>query len=1532
MTPLPDKSDPAVHVAAVDSAADWMDDTTLGWMERIRAVEYARLELERRLDRAERDRVEMISAHRDELQAALHELAAARGRETARVARLEADAAALSDSLANARAEVSAQRTSLQAEHEQACRELAARHRDELDGERSAVAALNTELARVRAELDGANRAFEAERGALRAEAAHIRDLLQREQARADDLATRMVALQVDVEQARLAAARLDADLASLRVEAERLRRAAADAVRVAGERDAQLVESQALAARLQTQGVSLQNALAERNDRLRDAEQLTQAHEGELESRQRRIDELAGLLDTASSALRSKVAELDTALIEREAARQRLQECLVQLDAGEATIASLRSRVSALEGERRVLRESVSFAVGQAVTGLASASGLRAFPRRLVDIARRMRGRRANARTLGAPEASPQAAESFAMSVTQAYALHGVPAVRSEVERSMLADGARAQALTELVKRIFPAQPQDALQIGRLAHRLDPAPFRTKWLAFMAFDAGEVTSAAALLDELPAEHSLRPSERHKAAQIEGSRRLLQALPKVPPRAERSFEPVDGRVLYVAASALPYHQSGYTVRTQALTTALCEAGIDVRCATRPGYPADRPDTLVPADDGPWQIGEVHYRAIPGPGRRRLPPDAYVESAADAVFELITELRPAVVHAASNYENALPVLMAARRAGIPFVYEVRGLWELSAASRMPGWAGRERYRLERDLETLVARDADRVVTLNTGLADELIRRGVDASSIALAPNAVDETLAPVARDAALASDCGIAPGDFVVGYAGSLVGYEGLDLLLDAAADVRRRWPGLRVVIVGDGPERGALERRATELGLADRVHFAGRVAPERVAAYMALFDCAALPRRPDTVCEVVSPLKPLEAMALGVPLVVSDVAALREMVEDGVTGLVHRAGDVDSLIEALQALAADPARRESLAAAAREHVRRERTWAQTAARVRSVYAGLDAGFANGTAATPSDPIGELQVAIPAGRNTLDANEKAAIEAAFHRAFGIGGAAAVESLLARQITGRSQRFAAFCTLKAAGCCLQAGDADAAGRLARVAVEHSADPATLKGAATIHFNAVDDDAASAMLERMAEAAADDPGLARLERQVEARRRLVCEAGVRRPLAIEPIAGRSVNFLHFSLPYASVGYATRSHGIALGVKEAGWDIRPYTRPGFPHDFKPEYENATLPDHDDIDGIRYGRLIDGGRKGTSEAEYLLAAADHCEAVLRRERPAVVHAASNYTTALPALIAARRLGLPFVYEIRGFWEITRSSRDAAFEKTIKFRAMQFYEELVVREADRVVTITTAMKEELIARGVPADRIGIAYNSVDPSRFHALPRDRGLAERLGLPEGVPVIGYIGSIVDYEGLDDLVRACAMLRARGVAFRLMIVGDGAALPDLRAMVDAEGLADIALLPGRVPHEEVEAYYSLVDVAPFPRKPWPVCELVSPLKPFEAMAMEKAVVVSGTRALLEIVTDGLNGFVFDKGSVAALADVLGRLLADSELRARTGSQARGWVEEFRSWRRAGRDVVDAYAAVLADRPVEPGPADRR
>ncbi len=1257
-------------------------------------------------------------------------------------------------------------------------------------------------------------------------------------------------------------------------------------------------------------------------------------------------LQESIQVLNKRSESDRIKGERAQEELLEKLVAlRSELSLMTEKVDVSTVTIASVQAEVeryrrALVSSEQKVeaLQRSAPYLLGvELIKATRSVKSFFKLPVTLFRIKRR--ARLAGAATLGVPSLSASKVADWLAALTEIFAAQGIKGAEKFVRERASGNAELANALVQLAKLCVRSDPEEALRLGRESVQLAPRGYRSKWLAFLLFDAGNITEADELLRTLPKEEKLTPSQRYRSSYIEGCNRLFSNGLILPAALEAPLiEVLPGSVFYVASSSMPYHVSGYTTRTHSVLQSIQSQGWRVHCVTRPGYPDDRTDSLVESRNELQHLDGVVYEVLPGPHRRKEPLDEYLLKAAEIIEAKARELRPAVIHAASNYEAALPALIAARRLGIPFVYEVRGLWEFTSASKKPGWETTERFALDRQLETLVAKNADRVLTLTGALRLEMAARGVLLDNIHLAPNAIDpEIFLPVTRDTELASLYGLEGSPFVVGYIGSVLVYEGLDDLLKAFAMLRDTIPDAKLLIVGDGDAMGMLKALAQQLRIEEAIVFTGKVVHTAVQRHFGLLDVVALPRKPYKVCELVSPLKPLEAMAMGVPLVVSDVAALKEMVREGETALVHKAADVSSLTNSLLLLAGDPALRVRLANAAREDVLDGRTWSHVGSEICRHYLalrpqdptiGLGCGFGGGIetgAASPVMPATMMQiqsstepVELPLGKNAMTSEQKQLFDQRLVAAVNLGSAPLLE-LVARQGDGRSAKFVAFCQVKGANHLLANGYVAEAVALAEQAVVNDPGITTLRGAARICYNAANLEKAVELVERIAQCPQKNEKDDYFIDEVKGRARLaewVCAPAAPRSLPVQP--KRVLNVLAFSLPYTSVGYATRSHGLAQGIKRAGWDIRPYTRPGFPYDFKSELEGQALPLHDEIDGITYRRLFDIKRSGMNEVEYLFDAIKHFERVIEEEQPEVVHAASNYVTALPALIAARRKGVPFVYEVRGFWEVTRSSRDENFVHTGKYRFMQMFEGLVARQADSVITITTAMREELVERGVAAERISVAYNSVDPERFMPRAKNHELAIRLGIPQGVPVIGYIGSFVDYEGLDDLISAAAGLKCKGYDFRLLMVGDGAVFESLSEQVDGVGLQDQVLLTGRVPHDEVEDYYSLIDIAPFPRKPWEVCELVSPLKPFEAMALQKAVIVSGTRALVEIVRDGYNGLVFEKGNEASLQSALERLIVDVDLRRQLGANARSWIIEERSWDVAGEVCARAYGAL--------------
>ena len=414
---------------------------------------------------------------------------------------------------------------------------------------------------------------------------------------------------------------------------------------------------------------------------------------------------------------------------------------------------------------------------------------------------------------------------------------------------------------------------------------------------------------------------------------------------------------------------------------------------------------------------------------------------------------------------------------------------------------------------------------------------------------------------------------------------------------------------------------------------------------------------------------------------------------------------------------------------------------------------------------------------------------------------------------------------------------------------------------------------------------------------------------------------PKDFTPVPNRIVYVLHNSLPFNSGGYAARAHGLMRGVAELGWDVHVVTRAGYPHDrgIVPEDEH---PDLEIIDGITYHRMyeLEEGYGQVRLLRYFEVYQHHLARKVIELQPSVIHAASNHLNGLVGNAVAAHFGLPSIYEVRGLWEITRISRQPSFEDSTYFEMMVKMETQACREATGCLAITQGLIKEINRRlGQPRD-VGYLPNGVEIERFSPRGPDDELRAQLGFPPEAVIIGYIGSIVSYEGLDLLMEALPQVKAAtNTPFRVLIVGDGAYMERVQAACKANELDDVVTFTGRVPHEEVEAYYSLVDIAPFPRLPQPVTELVSPLKPFEAMAMEKAVIASDVHALTEIVQHEHTGLLFEKGHASSLAIALLRFIEDEEFRSECGKTSRTWVEKERDWSNISLTLDKTYRALL-------------
>jgi PEP-CTERM/exosortase A-associated glycosyltransferase len=396
------------------------------------------------------------------------------------------------------------------------------------------------------------------------------------------------------------------------------------------------------------------------------------------------------------------------------------------------------------------------------------------------------------------------------------------------------------------------------------------------------------------------------------------------------------------RILHILDHSLPLH-SGYSFRTAAILREQRALGWETFHLTTPKQGPCGADEEVA--DG-WTFHRTPLRSgvlggLPVVGRYL----AEMRSTAERLEQLVERLQPDVLHAHSPVLNALPALWVGRRRHLPVVYEMRASWEDAAVDHGSTHEGSVRYRLSRSLESYALRRADAVTTICEGLRQDIVSRGIDPHRVTVIPNAVDvEDFAfGVPADAELRNRLGL-DGATVIGFAGSFYGYEGLDLLLDAAARLAPQRPELRVLLVGGGPQEQALREQAAQLGLTERVIFTGRVPHSQVQRYYELIDVLAYPRQSMRLTELVTPLKPLEAMAQGRMFVASNVGGHRELVHDEKTGTLFPAGDTAALAEAIANVLDNRNDWAAMLQRARRFVEGDRTWARSVVRYGEVYA------------------------------------------------------------------------------------------------------------------------------------------------------------------------------------------------------------------------------------------------------------------------------------------------------------------------------------------------------------------------------------------------------------------------------------------------------------------------------------------------------------------------------------------------------------------------------------------------------------
>ncbi|GAA0369566.1 glycosyltransferase family 4 protein [Bowmanella denitrificans] len=399
--------------------------------------------------------------------------------------------------------------------------------------------------------------------------------------------------------------------------------------------------------------------------------------------------------------------------------------------------------------------------------------------------------------------------------------------------------------------------------------------------------------------------------------------------------------------------------------------------------------------------------------------------------------------------------------------------------------------------------------------------------------------------------------------------------------------------------------------------------------------------------------------------------------------------------------------------------------------------------------------------------------------------------------------------------------------------------------------------------------------------------------------------------------LHVLDHSIPLHS-GYTFRTRSILKQQHALGWQTC--------HVTSPKHGVFEL-DVEEIDGLRFYRTpVPKGLLNKIPVLNQMALIGPMRKrilqVIEAEKPDIIHAHSPALNGIAALQAARKSGLPVVYEIRAFWEDAAVDHGTCKEGDLRYRLTRKLETHVARQADAVTTICEGLRKDLLARQIPSDKITVIPNAVNIEQFNLIAnKDAALLTELGL-DGQQVLGFIGSFYAYEGLDLLVRAMPQILASNPHTRLLLVGGGPQEQQLRQLVNELELQAYVLMPGRVPHQDVSRYYSLVDLLVYPRKSMRLTELVTPLKPLEAMAQGKPVLASDVGGHHELIKHGYNGWLCKSDDSMALAKGIAEVFASLEERSLVISQGREYVENVRNWVNSVANYQEVYGTLINGR----------
>lgn len=459
-----------------------------------------------------------------------------------------------------------------------------------------------------------------------------------------------------------------------------------------------------------------------------------------------------------------------------------------------------------------------------------------------------------------------------------------------------------------------------------------DKKDYIQKRIAFLEYENGNLIKSSGLLKNEKVNRSLNATEIIQSRKIIDESSILQNGLFIPNKSSSREVSRSTKVLFVCHTTLHHHTNGYSVRTQNIVKSIKGLGIEVQCIARPGYPWDRKDAKnIFKAVSRQEYDGINYYYYNNCNIQQNNFTNFSEKASRCIQEHIEKHSITHVIAASNYINAVPALMAARLSGIPFIYDVRGLWEYTKATKILAWKNSERFNLSKRLETLVASHADHVITISSQLKDKLIDRGIKASKILISNNGAKAwPLKEASKNKEIKST---SDPTKVIGFIGSMEHYEGLDILILSLKKLIDDGIDVKLILVGSGPEAQNLHELACRENISDRVDFVGRVAYENIPYYYSLIDVCVYPRRSYELCKIVPPLKPLEAMAFEKPVFISNLAPLMELT--GGNTFIFKSECPISLYKTLKDNINDDQKLKDKKEEAAEFVENERNWVKS---------------------------------------------------------------------------------------------------------------------------------------------------------------------------------------------------------------------------------------------------------------------------------------------------------------------------------------------------------------------------------------------------------------------------------------------------------------------------------------------------------------------------------------------------------------------------------------------------------------------